>query len=413
MADQFQYVQLGEYDKYSVRIRPKRLNDSTVQPLPATLSIMDNASRIFTVSSTDQLMQITKDYEGQLTSSTVAIVINTYDGTSRLFSWIDHNIKWQEIILPSTSSADSHENIDVLNLLSTDAAGNLLFNGKKIEADLTMIHSHDNLDVLNQLSEDIDGNLLFDGKKIVADKELYTNPTPTTATVGGITAGSTFQDKTMQEMFDMLLYPYQAPSFMLFALSGYSTLEVGQPITAGSHTFTWTTSNPGNIKASSIDIADVSAGATLLSGINNTGSAAYMFPADIKSNTPGSHVFKIIGKNSNDVSFESSLTLNWRYKVFWGVSTLTALTSADIAGLSSALATSFAQTRSLDCSNQYMYFCIPVSFGVPTFVVNGLTSTAWVQDTVSFTNAYGVQSDYYVFRSTYLQSGSGISVVLK
>ena len=50
----------------------------------------------------------------------------------------------------------------------------------------------------------------------------YVNSASTTSTVGGITAGSTFPapGKTMQEMWDLLLYPYQPPAFTSFNQSG-------------------------------------------------------------------------------------------------------------------------------------------------------------------------------------------------
>ena len=45
---------------------------------------------------------------------------------------------------------------------------------------------------------------------------LYTNSTPTTAKLGGIAQGTTFNLQTMQQMWDALLYPYQPPAFTNF-----------------------------------------------------------------------------------------------------------------------------------------------------------------------------------------------------
>lgn len=57
----------------------------------------------------------------------------------------------------------------------------------------------------------------------------YTNATPTPVTVGGIPAGSTFSAATMQEMFDLLLYPYIAPGVSLNSTPGTGVYEFGDP----------------------------------------------------------------------------------------------------------------------------------------------------------------------------------------
>lgn len=80
----------------------------------------------------------------------------------------------------------------------------------------------------------------------------YTNTTPTDSTIGGISAGTTFENKTMQEMWDMLLYPELFPTLsnpsatFLSSLSGSSSTayrEVGESITV---TYT-STFNRGSI----------------------------------------------------------------------------------------------------------------------------------------------------------------------
>ena len=57
---------------------------------------------------------------------------------------------------------------------------------------------------------------------IVGASSTYTNPSPTDSAIGGISAGTTFNNKTMQEMWDMLLYPELSPALT----SPYSSLQV-------------------------------------------------------------------------------------------------------------------------------------------------------------------------------------------
>ena len=85
---------------------------------------------------------------------------------------------------------------------------------------------------------------------------FYTNETPVPQTLGGIQAGSTFDNVPLTTMFDLLLYPYQTPSFSSFSVNISSPVEVGYTIAAGNKTFTWTTTNSSNIAPNSVTITD-------------------------------------------------------------------------------------------------------------------------------------------------------------
>ena len=65
--------------------------------------------------------------------------------------------------------------------------------------------------------------------------ESYTNATPTPIAVGGIAKGTTFDNKSMSEMFDALLYPYVAPSNLVLNASEMNgTFESGTTVTINS-----------------------------------------------------------------------------------------------------------------------------------------------------------------------------------
>jgi hypothetical protein len=118
--------------------------------------------------------------------------------------------------------------------------------------------------------------------------------------------------------------------------------------------------------------------------------------------------------NTNDLAYATK-ALSWRYRVYWGVNASTSLTEAQIEALvSNSLYTSFARTYTFNASGGgvYLYLAWPTSFGAATqFTVNGLV-TSFTQSTVSVTNAYGDTTNYYVYRSNDVQSGSGIPVVV-
>jgi hypothetical protein len=102
----------------------------------------------------------------------------------------------------------------------------------------------------------------------------------------------------------------------------------------------------------------------------------------------------------------TAVTFANRY--YWGTSTTPSpLTSAQIIALGNS---QFASSRSLSVTvpsvGAYVYFAYPAAWGAATFTVNGLLNTAWVLTVVSFTNASGYTSDYNLYQSQNLLTGT-------
>jgi hypothetical protein len=66
----------------------------------------------------------------------------------------------------------------------------------------------------------------------------------------------------------------------------------------------------------------------------------------------------------------------------------------------------------MTASSQYLCFAWPSTFGTPSFTVNGLPVTGWISVTVSYTNSQGYTSNYDIWTSEYLQSGTSIAVTV-
>ena len=65
--------------------------------------------------------------------------------------------------------------------------------------------------------------------------DSYTNATPTPIAVGGIAKGTTFENKSMSDMFNALLYPYVAPSNLVLNASEMNgVFESGTTVTINS-----------------------------------------------------------------------------------------------------------------------------------------------------------------------------------
>jgi hypothetical protein len=119
----------------------------------------------------------------------------------------------------------------------------------------------------------------------------------------------------------------------------------------------------------------------------------------------------ITATDSKPTTGTGSTTLEFRYKRYYGVSANATLTDPQIIALSSDLGTqSRTQTRQIVCSNEYIYFAWPDSWGGATsssFTVNGLLNTAWIKvRNDSFTNASGNTYNIGVFRSSNLLTGT-------
>jgi hypothetical protein len=92
---------------------------------------------------------------------------------------------------------------------------------------------------------------------------------------------------------------------------------------------------------------------------------------------------------------------------FWGSFAAATITDAQIvASLANDLGGSRAQSRTITAQTAYIYVVLPTSFGVPTFAVSGLTSSAWETTTRAITFAGQAAASYGIYRSTYPITGT-------
>ena len=230
--------------------------------------------------------------------------------------------------------------------------------------------------------------------------ERYTNADPSTTTVGGIAAGSTFETESLTEMFDTMLYPFIAPAFTAFAIQGQSsTIEVGSSI-AANRTFTWTTSTPANIELNSISIIDVTAGNVVIaSGLADDGSEATTYGAVTKT-TPTTNQFKVQATDLESTVFSRTYTVVWRWMRYYGESSSPSLDEAGVEALRvSGLAAGAAGTYAFE-GGGYKYIAFPgtlISFKDSLTQLNVPFEAAVI---TSITNVYGVTTNYNVYRTT-------------
>lgn len=253
----------------------------------------------------------------------------------------------------------------------------------------------------------------------------YTNLNPVPTTIGGITAGSTFSNQTMQQMWDALLYPYQVPQFTTFSMASQSTtLEVGATVNNVSRTFNWSTSNSGNIQPSSVSLKNITGGTVILaSGLVNDGNETLTLPSPITYTAQSSHVWRVEAIRTNSSTMSKDYQINWRWRRFWGTNANTTLTESQIEALAgNSLATSMNGTFSM-AAGGFKYFAVPTTFAEPLFIKDngtglgiamadtpeGYTDTGsgiYKFKTISVTNPNGVTQDYRLYRSKNMLGGS-------
>jgi len=287
--------------------------------------------------------------------------------------------------------------------------------------------------------------LMWDGDRFQVNKTNpqskstveFVNPDPVTAAHGGIAKGQTFARKadgsgySLQEMFDMILYPYQVPTLSGLNITGQGpTVEVGYTIPSGAQTFNWSKSNAGNIKANSGIITDITASTELATGvaIESTGSLAVNLPLSIQKTTgSATHRWQIAGENSQGGTISpASYTVTWLWRKYVGNNASTTLAEADIEALSvsTALASSLSGTYTFP-GGGYKYLCVPTSFPEPSSITSGgfpvaMAGTAegyssgtgtYTYQVVNITNTYSQSIDYRVYRSLNQLNGSAKFIV--
>ena len=237
----------------------------------------------------------------------------------------------------------------------------------------------------------------------------FTNAAPTPVTIGGIPAGSTFLNQTLQQMFDALLYPFQSPAFTSFTSALFGTYEVGESLPAGLATINYAISNFANVNASSGTQATTISGATFPVPNPLTLVASGSFQISIAAATtltsPGSRTVSLSGTNTQSGSFSTSGTINWRFRVFSGNTALTILTENDVEGLSDSLLTATSARTYVFAASPltYKWICYPTTMTTLTTFVDTGTNFAVPFEApivVSVTNPYGVVQNYNCHRST-------------
>ena len=242
-------------------------------------------------------------------------------------------------------------------------------------------------------------------------------------------------------MFKDLLYPELLGRINTFVLTGQSgvvnSVEVGGFLTNLNYNVSWTLTNPSDFKDGTLrveDVTNVSSVETYWKSPTNqpfTQSAAivspftFSFGATVSTTTSNTRTLKVSIQRNNGTVVSKFLDIPWIWKVYYGSSTFSSLTSSQIFALNSTLSTQSVGTWTISGTQGYKYIAFPddLSYdfssvylqGLPLVLASGTVSgyTFSYGDvtytTVTVSNANNVSKKYKLYRSKY-EIGATISV---
>lgn len=215
----------------------------------------------------------------------------------------------------------------------------------------------------------------------------YTLNSPSTCTVGGISAGTALTGKTLECLLQDILAPYIEPTFTSFNISQSTYTEVGE-VVSGTRTFTWATSTSGNIVSNSVGICDITNAEQLEVGLANDGYE--VLAINTMSNTaPTTWTWQISGCSTQSTSFTRNATRSSIYPIYWGVETCAtrpAVNNTLVVGGSKVVDSSTSTvTVDFNSSNQWTWVAIPST---------STSKTCWYVTTLNNGNMGNVGDKY-------------------
>lgn len=191
------------------------------------------------------------------------------------------------------------------------------------------------------------------------DVVRYTNDMATVNALGGIAAGTTFDNMPISTLLTKLLYPYIAPTVSAKASpTNGGTFEKGTAIAVTSIVATVTK------KSEAITKVEVFDGSTSL-GIKEDGSTGNLtFPVDLSVTENGKKFTVTVTDEANKQVSANTGTFTFVYPYYNGVIDSSNTVDADLVkGLTKVIQSKGNKTVTYTANNQKMVFAYPASYG--------------------------------------------------
>lgn len=223
----------------------------------------------------------------------------------------------------------------------------------------------------------------------------YTNEEPTVNALGGIAAGTTFNNMTVEQVLNKLLYPYIAPLITAKASPNGGTYEKGASVSVSTITATVTK------KSEAITKVEVFDGSTSLGSDTSGASGSIAFTVNQTVTSNKSFAAKVTDASGKTVSANTG-TFSFVYPYYLGVMNVDTPTEELVETLTKLVEAKGNKTKPFTADNQFMVFAYPKSYGNIKTILdpNSFDVTAtWTKHELSITGLDGTAQTYNVYVS--------------
>ena len=213
----------------------------------------------------------------------------------------------------------------------------------------------------------------------------YSNLNLTPYKVGGIEAGTSFDNVEITKMFDMLLYPFEISLNIT-----PNKAQLGDTLNSILLKFETNGASESNIN-----------------GIDVTGLDELIYPEPVSENK----IFTLTAKKDNQTKTKQ-VSIQFLNNIYWGATSNPNPTNAEILASNKQLSNSKSKSVVYDCSGGKRYFiAYPKRLGRVTLSVNGFPNNNFTQIQRAFANEFGYIEDYFICYGNTIVFGSDIPAV--
>lgn len=274
----------------------------------------------------------------------------------------------------------------------------------------------DGTSVEDAINSKADKNHTHTAREIITDKDhqfvteeeknnwslgsRYNKNIPTYVEHGGIPIGTTFDNKTLQEMFDMILYPYVSPTVSAQVLTpgNGGTYEIGTLVSVTKIRVNAT------IKSNNLTKIDIVEGSNIIAtktdGVSKGGTFDFVLNIAVRTNK---YFTAKVYDDTGAVVSKNTGTFTFVHPIYHGsLSTDKTPTQEEIKALTKHIESKGTKTYSFTANNQRFVFAYPKSYGTLSAIYDqnnfNVTSTFTIY-TVPIQCLDGSTVDYYVYVS--------------
>lgn len=229
------------------------------------------------------------------------------------------------------------------------------------------------------------------------ENTVYTNDMPTVNAIGGIAAGTTFENMPVNEVLTKLLYPYVAPTISANSTPNGGTFEKGNNQTVNTIKAVVTKKSE---KITKVEVFDGGRSLGVKEGSDVQNGGTFTFNVNEAVSTNKNFQAKVTDAAGKTYT-ASTGSFNFVYPYYMGICSEGAEINEELVkGLTKKIEGKGNKTHSFTCDYQRMVFAYPKSHGKLKSIIDpnnfDVTGTFGVQE-ISITGLDETPQTYYVY----------------